>query len=230
MTVDIFIRTYHKDLRWLDYALKSIHKYVSGYRSIIVAIPDARLLSHLTAEKVIQCEDLADGYIGQQFTKMTAHLHTDADAVIFWDSDVIAFESVDVSEWIVDGKPLIWKTKYEQTETPWKPITEKALGFAVEWEYMRRMPLTYLTRTLRETCKYMEGLHGMPLRDYLNQCPHRSFSEFNAIGAFAEKYESQLYDFRDTETGALPPNKVDQMWSWSGLNASDLKKINQYLK
>ncbi len=96
MHVDIFIRTYKNDLPWLAYALKSIHKYVTGHRNIIVAIPmdQVRLLSHLSVEKVVGVHDLEDGYLGQQLTKMQAWKLTDADAVVFWDSDVVATRPV----------------------------------------------------------------------------------------------------------------------------------------
>lgn len=230
MNIDIVIRTYSKDLKWLDYALRSIQKHVTGYRSIVVAIPDARPLRHLTAETVVEVEDLKDGYLGQQYTKMKAYEHTDADIIIFWDSDVMACEPVDVSEWIKDGKPIIYKTSFSLTQTPWQPITEKALGFPVEYEYMRRMPLSYRADTLRACVRHIEDEHGLTLKDYLNRQPHRAFSEFNAIGAYAEKFEPENYHFIDTETVDMPKNKVDQMWSWSGLNEQDLSKINEYLK
>lgn len=229
MIVDIVCRTYSKDLPWLEHALRSIQMHVTGYRHVIVAIPNAKLLAHLTVEKVVQVEDLADGYIGQQLTKMEAWRYTDADAVVFWDSDVIACEKVDVSEWVVSGKPLIWKTRYAQTETPWQPITEKAVGFAVEWEYMRRMPLVYRTDTLRNCCEYMEGLHRKTLKDYLKLVPHRAFSEFNAIGAYAEKYEADKYDFRDTDGADMPVNKVRQFWSWGGLTDEVVNEIKGYI-
>jgi hypothetical protein len=229
MIVDIFIRTYDKDIKWLEHSLRSIQKHVTGYRNIVIAIPNAKLLSHLTLEKVIEVEDLADGYIGQQFTKLTAYQYTDADAVIFWDSDVIACEPVDVGEWIKDGKPIIYKTPFELTQTPWKIPTEKAVGFEVEYEYMRRLPLPYLTSTLKATCKYVEDVHKVTLKHYLNHCTNRAFSEFNVIGAYAERFESKNYTFIDTETVSMPKNKVRQFWSWGGITDEVMKEINTYL-
>jgi hypothetical protein len=229
MQIDIFIRTYHKDLNWLEHSLRSIHKNVTGYRNIIVAIPNAKLLSHLTAEKVIEVEDLPDGYIGQQLTKMDAYKYTDADAVLFWDSDTIACEPVDVQEWLKDGKPQIYKTRYSEIETPWQPITEKALGFKIDWEYMRRMPLLYHTETLHNCSKYIEMIHNKPLKKYLSEVPLRAFSEFNAIGAFAEKFEADRYTFTDTNGIEMPKNKCRQFWSWSGLNEQDLREIKSYI-
>jgi hypothetical protein len=229
MTTDILIRTYYKDLNWLAHALRSIQMNVTGHRRVIVAIPNASLLSHLTAETVVQVEDLADGYIGQQLTKMEAWRYTDADAVLFWDSDTIATEPVDLSEWLKDGKPHVWKTRYSEIDTPWQGITEYAVGFPVEWEYMRRMPLLYRTSTVYNAYEYIEGVHGKSMRDYLDSLPHRSFSEFNAIGAFAERFESDGYTFEDTNGADMPRNKCRQFWSWSGLDAKDLAEIKSYI-
>ena len=229
MNVDIFIRTYEKDLEWLKYALKSIRLHVTGYRNIVITIPDERLIAKSSDYVVIQVEDLKDGYLGQQFTKMNAHLYTDADAVVFWDSDVMACEPVDVSEWFYNGKPIVYKTSYNSIDTPWKPITEKVVGFSVEWEYMRRMPLVYFTDTIAASSKWIENKHKVTLRKYLNSQPYRTFSEFNAIGAYAEKFEGHRYEFIDTETVELPKNKVHQFWSWSGLDSKDLEQIKQYI-
>ena len=229
MNVDIFIRTYEKDLEWLKYALKSIRLHVTGYRNIVITIPDESLIAKSSDYVVIQVEDLKDGYLGQQFTKMNAHLYTDADAVVFWDSDVMACEPVDISEWFVGDKPIVYKTLYTSIETPWKPITEKAVRFSVEWEYMRRMPLVYFTDTIAASSNWIENKHRVTVRKYLNSQPYRTFSEFNAIGAYAEKFESDRYAFIDTDTNEIPKNKVHQFWSWSGLNSNDLKQIKQYI-
>jgi len=229
VNVDIFIRTYEKDLEWLKYALKSIRLHVTGYRNIVITIPDESLIAKSSDYVVIQVEDLKDGYLGQQFTKMNAHLYTDADAVVFWDSDVMACEPVDISEWFVGDKPIVYKTLYASIEAPWKPITEKAVRFSVEWEYMRRMPLVYFTDTIAASSNWIENKHRVTLRKYLNSQPYRTFSEFNAIGAYAEKFESDRYAFIDTDTNEIPKNKVHQFWSWSGLNSNDLKQIKQYI-
>jgi hypothetical protein len=232
MTIDIFIRTYDKDLEWLSYALKSIHKYVTGHRRIIIAIPQGQghLLSHLTQETIIEVEDLPDGYLGQQLTKMQAWRHTDADAVVFWDSDVVATRPIDVrGEYFKDGRIILYKTRYSSINgmsmppvCPWQPITAKAVGFVPEWEYMRRMPLVYWTNTLQMCEAVMEATHRTTLDRYLTAQPNRAFSEFNALGAFAETHNEPGYLFTDTESVDMPPCAVDQMWSW-GLITDEVK-------
>jgi hypothetical protein len=222
MQVDIFIRTYHKDLPWLEHALRSIHKHVTGRRRIIVAIPEGEghLLSHLTAETVIEVPDLEDGYLGQQLTKMEAWRYTDADAIIFWDSDVVAMEPIDIhAEYFKDGKPILYKTRYSSLpkDVPWQAITSKAVGFDVEWEYMRRMPLVYWRHTLEEACRELRAWHNMSTEIYLEQQPRGAFSEFNYIGAITDRYDGEMYTIIDTESIDMPPNKVRQFWSWGGI-------------
>lgn len=233
MNIDIFIRTYHKDIPWLNYALESIHKYVTGYRRVIVTIPagEGHLLKHLTAETVIEVEDMADGYLGQQLTKMEAWKYTDADAVVFWDSDVIAAEPIDVkSEYFHEDKPILYKTRYSSIESPWRAITEKAVKFPVEWEYMRRLPLVYLRSTLWECQTFIEAIQGIGLRAYVERQPLRAFSEFNVIGAFVDEHRRNQYHILDTEAIDLPPNKVLQFWSWGGITAEVREQINKALQ
>jgi len=228
MTLDLFIRTYPRDFQWLNYALKSIRKYVTGYRNIIVCSPDISGLQHLTAEKVFRCDDLPDGYVGQQYTKLNAWHYTDADFITYWDSDVVATEPIDAwEEYFADlptgepGEPdlapIIWKTKYASlcdNARIWQPVVEKWLGFKPEYEYMRRMPLTYNRDTVQECWSYLGGLR---LGEYMRQAPHREFTEFNILGAYAATYQPEGYVFKDTEVEAPPPNKVVQNWSWGGM-------------
>ncbi len=236
MHVDIFIRTYHKDLQWLSHALASIAKYVTGHVSVIVAIPKGQghLLSHLTTERVVEVDDLPDGYIGQQMTKLEAWQHTDADVILYWDSDSIATEPVNVlEEYFKDGKPILYKTRYDviaDPNFPWRPITAKAVGFDVEWEYMRRLPLVYWRDDVKAAQEHIEAVHGTSLRAYLRAQPFRKFSEFNAIGAWIDRFNPDAYEIIDTETHPMPKNKLAQFWSWGGITEEVQRLINAALK
>src|SRR5690348_1072398 len=154
MTVDIFIRTYKNDLEWLTYCLHSIHKHLRGFRKIIISIPkdQVHLLIpyNLTQEIIVTEEVFQDDYLGQQVSKIFAFEHTDADFILFMDSDCIVKHLCNVSDFFRNGKPILLKTKYDQVGDAicWKAITEKFLGYEVEYEYMRRLPVIYHTSSL----------------------------------------------------------------------------------
>jgi glycosyltransferase involved in cell wall biosynthesis len=227
MTTDIFIRTYEKDLEWLKYCLRSIHKYVTGYRQIIICIPEnqKKLIDswNLTAEKVVTCRIYNDDYLGQQISKMLSFQYTDADRILFMDSDCVFLRNVDILEMTVEGKPIIYKTKYGNLEgaEAWKGVTEKFLGGIVEYEYMRRHPFMYNRETLIAINNFKR------VEDYVLSQSFRNFSEFNVIGAFAEKYESDKYHFIDTESVVMPEIFLRQYWSWSGLTENERIELDK---
>lgn len=233
--VDIFIRTYYSDLKWLVYALQSINKFCSGFRDVVIVIPESQkyLLDgfNLTKEKTLTCEEYKDDYLGQQITKLYADSYSDADYILFPDSDTLFTMPVTPKDFTREGKPLILKTKYEKVETAiiWKPVTEKALGYPVEFEFMRRLPFCYHSSTLKSLREYMKDKHGKELNAYIEEQPNRAFSEFNVVGAFADKFERDKYDFQDTDDG-LPTLYVRQFWSWGGLTDEVMTEINDILK
>lgn len=227
-TVDVFIRTYEKDIKWLTYCLASIQKYLTGYRNIIICIPEGQqhLLSHLTLEKVVTCPVYEDDYLGQQISKMLAYKYTDADKIFYMDSDLILLRPVDISECEIDGKPIIYKTDYKKAGDAiiWKKVTEKYLGIEISHEYMRRHPFLYLRETLENIDR------DFPVEEYVTKQPYRQFSEFNAIGAYIDINEKEKYSIIDTETISMPEPFLKQFWSWSGLTSKEKKEIELILK
>lgn len=234
-TIDIFIRTYSDDLKWLSYSLKSIHKFCTGFRDIIIVIPESQLNLlqgfNLTREKIITCPLYKDDYLGQQVTKLYADEYSDADYILYTDSDTLFTIPSDAKDFIRDGSPLILKTKYEKAETAiaWKAVTEKALGFKVDFEFMRRLPFCYHSSTLKSLRVYMKEKHGEELEKYIKVQHNRQFSEFNVVGAFADKFEQDKYTFQDTDDG-LPTLYVRQFWSWGGLTQEVMLEIEDILK
>lgn len=230
MRVDIFIRTYHKDLPWLHHALRSIHKHVTGYDRIIITIPKGQghLLSHLTAETVIEVDDLPNGYLGQQLTKMQAWMYSTADAILYWDSDTVASEPVDIiKDFTTAGKPIIYCTPYEKVGDAqcWREGTETAMGFTVGLEYMRRLPLLYLRDTVGDCAAYIERTVKQSLGAHMMQ--RGRFSEFNAIGAFAHRFREEEYRFLNTDIYEPPPVKILQFWSWGGITPEVQQQLDQ---
>jgi hypothetical protein len=227
-TIDIFIRTYSKDLEWLAYCLKSIDKFVTGHRNIIISIPEQEkhLLKpfNLTKELIVAWKPTTDnGYIDQQINKLLAYKYTDADYILFVDSDCLFKEPVNVQDhYFMDNLPYLMKTRYELVGDAicWKEATQDIIGKELEYEYMRRIPCLFRTETLKSLDLYVNclGLAGLS-----------RLSEFNLIGAYIDFFEKESYKIIDTEKEPIPADCAMQLWSWGGLTNEVKEKLCSYL-
>jgi hypothetical protein len=207
----------------------SIAKYAQDFKVVIVADEDCkRDLDgwNLTREKVFYVKPSYDGYLYQQEVKLRAFMHVDTEYVLFMDCDCIFTDYVNLDSFLKDGKPTLLKTPYEDIPEVmfWKTTTEDAIGFEVNFEYMRRNGLCYRTETIMNLWDDF-SIRFLPK---LKIARNRQFSEFNLIGAYIEKYEENLYNIVNTRD-EIPYHPVKQFWSYSGLNKNDLKEIQVYL-
>lgn len=233
-TIDIFIKSYHKDFKWLFYSLKSIEKYARNVNKIIIVIPENevklfKLKLPLNAE-LFPVAEKGNGYLFQQYIKLSAHHFSSADFIMFMDSDCVFTKEIDLKSLIENGNPRILMTRYEdlcdsqgKPLTPWRKPTEKALGRTVEYEFMRRNFLLYKRSTL------VNFEHWFPynLKDYI--LSQVTFSEFNVIGAYAYFFEHDEYDFVDTRDWEFEEGFGKQYWSLSGLTAQEREELDSLL-
>lgn len=227
---DIFIRTYKGDIEWLKYCLRSIDKFATGINNILICIPESQkeylAPFGLTREKVITCPDYENDYIGQQISKLKAFEHSEADRIIFIDSDCVSFTEWSPQSFAVDEKPVILMTDYSQVGDAirWKHITASFIGFTPEYEYMRRMPLMYYRSTLENLWAAMNAEGDFEAK----VLAANELSEFNLIGAFAHLNEPDKYEFIDTNT-YLPELRMKQFWSWGGITKDIHEEIENML-
>ena len=80
VSCDIMIRSYWRDFAWLEYCLRSIERYCTGFRAVIVAIPKKSvpwlrrhrpLPSHV---RLVVCPDYDDDYLGQRSSSPVTEL------------------------------------------------------------------------------------------------------------------------------------------------------------
>jgi len=231
MSISIFIRTYHKDLKWLNYCLQSIHKNLVGWSEIVICIPTGQesLLSHLTSEKVVTCKIYKDDYLGQQISKLKAHEHCKGDYILYVDSDVIFKPNANVADYLYDNKPIILKAKYDSVGDAicWKNPTEKLFKENIEFEYMRRAPQLFYKSTIE-----MFNDSFPDIENYIISQPCRMFSEFNSLGFYAEKMQNDDYYIIDVTNGVpeyLSKNNAHQYWSWSNLTKDEELQIKEII-
>ena len=227
MSISIFVRTYHRDIKWLNYCLQSIHKNLLGWDEIVIAIPTGQetLLFDLTQEKVITTKIQKDDYLAQQSDKMQAHKYCKGDYILFVDSDVIFKPNANVLDYFYENKPIILKANYNSVGEAicWKKPTEKLFKEKIEFEYMRFAPQIFHKSTLE-----MFNDSFPDIENYVMSQPYRQFSEFNALGFYAEKMQPDDYSIVDVTNGVpeyLPENKSKQYWSWSNLTEIERKEI-----
>ena len=231
MSISIFVRTYHRDIKWLNYCLQSIHKNLLGWDEIVIAIPTGQetLLSHLTSEKVVTCKIYKDDYLGQQISKIQAYQHCKGHYILFVDSDVIFKPNANVLDYFYENKPIILKANYNSVGEAicWKKPTEKLFKEKIEFEYMRFAPQIFHKSTLE-----MFNESFPDIENYVMSQPYRQFSEFNALGFYAEKMQPNDYSIIDISNGVteyFPENNAIQKWSWGGISEEIKKELESYL-
>lgn len=233
--LDIFIKTYHKDFEWLFFCLFSIDKFLDGFQQIIIAIPnsDKNLFTIDTKQfsrihnniKYVYTNDYENTYLYQQYIKMTAYQHTEAEYIMYIDSDVIFKRKSHINESLdPEHKPIIYYTPYEMVGNAicWQEPTSELLGQHQPYEFMRRNCLVFRKSTLINIHAQYPDLEQRIMNSI-------RFSEFNAIGAWAFKNEFNKYNFINTKTNPPPPANHVQFWSYSNLNEKDRLKIQQIL-
>lgn len=232
MSVSIFIRTYHRDIKWLNYSLQSIHNNLVGWSEIVICIPTGQesLLKHLTSEKIVTSKIYKDDYLGQQISKIKAFEHCKGDYILFVDSDVIFKPGADVRDYFHENKPIILKAKYESVGDAiyWKEPTEKLFNENIDFEYMQICPQLFHKSTLEKINESFPNIEN-----YIINQPYRQFSEFNVLGFYAEKMQPEDYSIIDVTDGVpeyLPENKSVQKWSWGGISEEIKTELESYLK
>jgi hypothetical protein len=224
MDIDIFIKTYKKDFKLLSYSLRSIVKNVTGYKNIVLLVPErdkqAFDTRELPANTLIHyVNDYGNGYLYQQWCKMNAYNYCNSDYILFSDCDVIFDHAINLQDFIADGKPEILFTDWDKVGNGiiWREPTERLMGEPVIAEFMRRNCLIFHKETLRKIALQYPNLEATIMNS-------DRFSEFNFMGAWAYKYEREKYNFINTNDWVYTPPKGIQLWSWADTGDSETHK------
>lgn len=230
-TIDIFIKSYQKDFWLLRLALQTISKNVTGYQNIILLIPqddkelfDTRHLPERT--HVFYVADYGNGWIRQQYFKMTAHNYSYAEYIMFTDSDCFFDHPINLQDFIVDDKPEILYTDWLKTgdAIAWKTPTEVFMKEPVPFEFMRRNQLIYHRSTLLNISVFEPNLENMIMNS-------EKFSEFNCIGAYAFRNEKEKYTFINTDNWEYVEPKATQVWSHASKeDGADELHLKEYIR
>jgi len=91
---DIFYKSYKRDFKLLKYSLLSLKKNVTGYNNIVILIPinDAAYFDNyeLPPRTVVHyVPEYGNGYMFQQWCKISAYKYCKSEFILFADSDCI---------------------------------------------------------------------------------------------------------------------------------------------
>ncbi|SMF43084.1 hypothetical protein SAMN02982917_2184 [Azospirillum oryzae] len=245
MDCGIFIRTYYKDCERLEFTLRSIRKFCSGFSGVTVACPENSidLVSAVTKstgfDSPILCNHLSNDFIGQQITKLNADKYCKYDYICHIDSDCIFVRETNPSDLFLEGRPLMLMAPYNyfygaRHNVPWQTITSKFVGRQVDYEFMRRFPLTYPRQMYIDLRDHFHNFHNYEINEVWKHIWGDYFSEFNLMGAFSFYSDSKYHSFSDVTINGVPEVIVKQYCLVSSrddrtISASDRDEIERIL-
>jgi hypothetical protein len=217
-TVDVFIRSYHRDRAWLALALRAIRVHLRGHRRVVVVLPraSAERMGEMIEQACDQvafhfCDNWADDYLGQQVTKLHADTYTDAQVILHMDADQLLLAPCDIGQ-LFDGHRV--RVDYRAASNRpagdgWGRCAADFFGQELAWDLTVPPPLAMpraVYAGLREQC--MER-HGMALPDYALRRGADRFCEFALLRAQALLFAPERCSWQ--EQGPLPQCRT--FWS-----------------
>jgi hypothetical protein len=237
MNVDIFVVSCAKHFPWLQYALQSMVKFATGFRQVLIMIPEEDLpalnpwFGKLQSPNLPIRAKVYDDWPGKGFLRhediiMRSDKFTDADFICHMDSDTLFCEPVSPDDYFINGKPVLMYATYHWLVTTqqanlgmWQTAVQKAVGGPVLNEFMRRHPAVHARHVYGQARMCIGGHTGMSASRYIQSCREEfptGFAEFNTLGEVAWRYFHEDYHWWNQETeGFIKPNKVVQFWSKS---------------
>lgn len=237
---DIFIKTWPQDYDWLVYCLRSIDKFFTGHRQVVILTESggkhpALEHAHRMGAKVIQEKRVREkghksmgrigtGYQVQKAKKLEWDLYTDADHVIQIDSDCMFTAPCTPDLWIdADGRMTWWRMSRSRL-----PKAECDMwGDGLRWQDTKLGPSQWYgmispgfafnriwTAQFRDWVR--QHLGGLDMKGLFcsKKIPH--ITEYLIYPHWAEMQQGCPYDW--VRTAELPKPPIKQNWSWGGLS------------
>lgn len=232
MRTQIFIVSYSKDAPWLEYCLRSINKFATGFSGTTVLVPKQDVGSmkpicdrHGASLETDNRAAPPLGFLDHMVQKCYADQWCpEADYILHTDSDCVFTELVTPDDYLVAGnKPVLLIEEFARLpQSHWKMATDNAMKLDCKFETMRRHPAVHYRDVYADLRAHISRVQGKPFRDYiLSLKPDYpwGFSEFVALGqiALSEKWQTR-YHFIDVARDDIPKHKLYQCWSNWGLD------------
>jgi hypothetical protein len=224
---DIILKTYPLDYDWLPYLFRSLPR-ATGYRNIVVLLEEqypeptglpanaviARSRRYVGTDPNVSDKDLSGR--GSVIERLCAFDYTDAEVLIFVDSDCVFARDIDFQTdlSICIDRPAVWWRTWEEAghEACWIPAAKETLRYQPKVNTMCEYPHVYPASVMRAFWEFIGGRERfMTLHD---------FTDWNALGNYALDYHTEAV----TPVHAINPGphntgaRVHQFWSWHRAN------------
>lgn len=238
MRTHILIFSIVRDIPYLEYCLRSIKKFATGFTGVTIAVPiqekaaflswSSKLPEELvgigTVKFYTATEDRRFWHILHQGEKCRAdhYVPSDTDLILFTDSDCVFTAPVTPLDYLVDGKPELLIKEYTMiTGNPWQKPTEEILQQPCLYSTMERHPAVHWSGMFSSLRGRVESLHRMDFTSFvLTRKPDYAWgiSEFNLMGSHVLSSEwKDRYHTVDVTNKPHPQSsqKLVQFWSHS---------------
>lgn len=256
MRCDVLIKSWFNDLSFLSYSLRFLNKNWLEPDSNIIVLANSDCKPVIDTWgfpsdrfKFFYVDPWPDGNQFQCYLTLLYDHFSDADLFAVFDSDTMLVRPMQVSDRMIDGRPVIFFEHHEDDLTAdrvlahelWLPIMEHWVGVEPHADYMFAFPFIYRAETIRAVRRLITAKTGKGVLESLyssvpfnpgNFVAHPfKFCEHNVISFYAATYELEHYCLRDIkEITELErkhwPTKAYHSWTqWSEITQGELDAI-----
>lgn len=248
MKHQVLICSYAKDFEWLKWNLTTLRRFSKGFLPPVICVasddePGARfMVNNFYPEATVTIKDGRPGLgnLRAQVAMMSGDLLCpEADYVWLVGSDCLVSRTFQPDAFFRDGLPVMLINTYGELLKvapgilPWQKGVEDALGFSPNYEYMRRLPLMYPRALFKKVRDHIAAHTKKPFEEYVydvgayaqrsNRSDAANFSESNVLGAWAHKFEPDMFHWLCLDhcyESAMKefPNPMIQFWSHGGMD------------
>jgi hypothetical protein len=212
MNFTIVYKTYATDFAWLEYSLKTLKKFTSGFDRILIYCHDTDCKDLLAMLIVWNLESDCDvipiqynycGYIKQMVTKAMCFQDVTTSHVVILDSDVVFTNGVDFRSLINESGKIPWRIieKHDEPQsvwTVWKKAYEDMTKTPQDVHFMENhFPFVFTAGSLRDAHNKFIELHGLTYEEFclkrcnqLNLAPDTpTLPHFGTLATVFEEFE-----------------------------------------
>ncbi len=239
-TTALLIVTYRKDFPYLEWCLKSIAKFCTGFMELKLLVPheDATRAREMLTEsqfpfctEVVSYEEQPDkGMLLHMVKIMQAHHFTKAQYIAHLDADCLITEPLDAADLFVDGKAILRFEEFKEiikrhdAMERWRVAVGECLPFSPKFETMRAHPGVFHRDTYELCRELIEKKTNTSMASFILRGPNafpQEFCEFNTLGNVAMEKQRHLYHpVMQTDDCPTPDNKLQQFWGHGSIKES----------